>query len=1406
MKKNFKNGIALVASLAMVLTSLPATTVFAGDEGEKEGWADNHAAYIYENSDGELVHAYLQTTGTGMCDDQYVVTAYEDAKCTVKVDNDDNPYTFPAEATLASHYPTTKTEVTTAATCLTEGEGLTWQECEKCGAQLTEKTEYTIAALGHLENTTGKIVKTVEPTCTEDGYNKIVYTCQRCGKQISSENEILPAAHTYGDPVIVKEATCTEDGEAEYTCTVCGYKTTETIEALGHDISETQVEGTYVAPTCTEDGYYMAVKSCTRCDENFGEEKVIVANLGGHVWGETKVITESTCSEAGEGEHTCTVCGTTEKVELPLADHTYDSTVSPVRDNTFVAATCTHGGSYYSADKCKVCGQLYNYEKHLTDMIEHTYEFEYVYSKPFTCTEDGVADVTITCAFCDFEETLEDVTILAHHVKGEETQNVNVVEATCTEAGQYVILPVCENCGKAFNDGTAPIITIDALGHDPVRTVTKEVTCTEDGTVEYTCSRCNAVLDPEDEDENIFVLAVATCTNATAEHKTCGSTNVYLDEEGNYVCEDCTAAAQAEADAAAKEADPESEGADPVDPVTFDPEVLEAVGHNYVQSGIEYPEECTEPGAVVSKCSNCGDITREEIPASGHDLVITGHTEDSIIYGCDNVNYTKPCDYTETVEATTDEEKEILEGLHEWITEAQKAGKVTDGDPVQEWVENDPVVCQKITYTCKICGAKETVEVKHEFEYGGVITEPTCTTPGDALRACKYAADCQCKNAYVVGDEDLIGTSPAWDKEQKVQYTAYDESLEATGHDYTLTDVTVHFSDDNDGTGWFEFKYNCANCNAAVEKEVPFDEYGVEAVRDTIKEATCTEEGFTALELDVDFYKYWNSKDEDSDIPIMLDDDDYAEIEALEEAGEEVPEIVNAYGYSEASKETIAKVDHRPALPVRENVVEATCTSEGSYDSVKYCKNCGTEMSRETVVTEKLAHVPAEAVAVYSEGYGESDILDWVITWTIKCENCGEVLDTDEEVIREVPGHHPSDPVVDEESYIAPTCLVGGYEELVVYCNDCEDVELGRIVLVGEEDLADEENDIFYSEALAATGHHSDASSIKEENYVAPTCTEPGYVEIAEYCAACGIELSRVAYVGDMELVDPDEDIYFDGALEPVGHKFGYTEKVYTVVPTCTEAGAYAMVTYCGICFEEISRSEETAVDPIGHVAVIDPAVPATETSTGLTEGSHCSVCGYIIKAQEIIPAVDPEPVTFNFKDVKAGSYYEDAVYALANAGIMTGYNDTVFGVGAAITRQEFATILYRALGDDADYGLADYTDADEIAKYAVKAVAWAQEMGYITGYADGSFGPTDTVTRQQVATILYRIEGSPAVSTSLDDYTDADAVAGYALNGVKWAVENGIFGRGTTTLNPAGGCTREQVATIFARYLGMVD
>lgn len=150
--------------------------------------------------------------------------------------------------------------------------------------------------------------------------------------------------------------------------------------------------------------------------------------------------------------------------------------------------------------------------------------------------------------------------------------------------------------------------------------------------------------------------------------------------------------------------------------------------------------------------------------------------------------------------------------------------------------------------------------------------------------------------------------------------------------------------------------------------------------------------------------------------------------------------------------------------------------------------------------------------------------------------------------------------------------------------------------------------------------------------------------------------------------------------------------------------------------------------------------------------------------------------------------------------------NPKLFGPDAKMTRAMLVTVLYRAAGEPTVTGITNKFTDNKQGQYYYNAVLWASNMGIVNGATATTFDPNGNVTREQIAAILYRYEGSPTVTGSLSGYPDQAQVSSFAVTAMQWAVGTGIItgvtSGGRTTLSAKGNATRAQVAVMLHRFL----
>ena len=175
------------------------------------------------------------------------------------------------------------------------------------------------------------------------------------------------------------------------------------------------------------------------------------------------------------------------------------------------------------------------------------------------------------------------------------------------------------------------------------------------------------------------------------------------------------------------------------------------------------------------------------------------------------------------------------------------------------------------------------------------------------------------------------------------------------------------------------------------------------------------------------------------------------------------------------------------------------------------------------------------------------------------------------------------------------------------------------------------------------------------------------------------------------------------------------------------------------------------------------------------------------------------------FTDVRESDwFYEDVAFAYEN-GLFAGTSDTTFSPNASMTRAMLVTVLYRLEGQPAVNGRSGFSDV-QYNGYYEDAVTWAADNGIVNGTSTTMFSPNANVTREQMAAILYRYaqhkKYNTAASSGLNGFTDHASVSGYAAASLEWAVAEKLVNGSAGKLMPTGNATRAQVAAILHRFV----
>ena len=444
-------------------------------------------------------------------------------------------------------------EIITEATCTEEGEKKF--TCSICGDEKTEK----VSATGHQHT---EIRNKKEATCKETGYSGDTW-CKDCGKKILSGQTIAKTEnHSWDAGKVTTKATCTEEGEKTFTCSICGDKKTEKISATGHQ--HTEIRNKKEA-TCKETGY-SGDTWCKDCGKKILSGQTI-AKTENHSWDAGKVTTKATCTEEGEKTFTCSICGDekTEKVSATGHQHT------EIRNKK--EATCKEEG--YSGDTwCKDCGKKILSGQAIVKTEDHSWNQGEITKEP-TCKEEG--EKTFTCSICGNTKT-EKVSTTDH----QHMEIRNKKEATCKEEG-YSGDTWCKDCGKKILSGQAIVKTEDHSWNQGE--ITKEPTCKEEGEKTFTCSICGNTKTEKVSTTDHQHMEIRNQKNPTCKE---------AGYSGDTYCADCGVK------------------------ISSGKTIAKTKNHNWDGGVITTEPTCTERGEKTFTCTICGNTNTKKVNATGH--------------------------------------------------------------------------------------------------------------------------------------------------------------------------------------------------------------------------------------------------------------------------------------------------------------------------------------------------------------------------------------------------------------------------------------------------------------------------------------------------------------------------------------------------------------------------------------------------------------------------------------------------------------------------------------------------------------------------------------------------------------------------------------------------------------------
>lgn len=266
---------------------------------------------------------------------------------------------------------------------------------------------------------------------------------------------------------------------------------------------------------------------------------------------------------------------------------------------------------------------------------------------------------------------------------------------------------------------------------------------------------------------------------------------------------------------------------------------------------------------------------------------------------------------------------------------------------------------------------------------------------------------------------------------------------------------------------------------------------------------------------------------------------------------------------------------------------------------------------------------------------------------------------------------------------------------------------------------------------------------------------------------------------------------------------FAYTPSEYRVYIANTEHGTVSVDTR----YAEEGEWVYITVNPNAGYRLSDLTVTRPSGNTVKVEHVRGNVFRFAMPGVRVTVDAEFVRTTMPFTDVSRGQWFYDAVSFVYWRDIMDGVTSTQFAPDATTTRAMVVQILYRMAGSPTVRGSSPFYDVSNGAWYA-DAVIWAEANDIVNGMTTTTFAPNTAVTREQLATMLYRYaqyrhyNTSAGENTNILSYYDANHISEYAFSALQWACGEGIMdGTGTGYLSPQGQATRAQLAAMLMRF-----
>ncbi|MGM9567249.1 MAG: S-layer homology domain-containing protein [Clostridia bacterium] len=310
--------------------------------------------------------------------------------------------------------------------------------------------------------------------------------------------------------------------------------------------------------------------------------------------------------------------------------------------------------------------------------------------------------------------------------------------------------------------------------------------------------------------------------------------------------------------------------------------------------------------------------------------------------------------------------------------------------------------------------------------------------------------------------------------------------------------------------------------------------------------------------------------------------------------------------------------------------------------------------------------------------------------------------------------------------------------------------------------------------------------------------------EVKQQLAADAVD-KKIAAIGEVTLDSKDT---IEGARAAYDALSDEAKALVTKADTLTAAEAKLAQLEKEAADKAAAKAVDEKIAAIGEVTLdskdaIDAARAAYNALTA-DQKALVSKADDLVAAEEAYAYITAE---IPFTDLAKDGWYQDSVRYVYVNGIMNGMTGTTFEPDSELTRAMYITMLYRLGGKPEVKATSSYDDVKDDEWYS-KAVAWGTEKGIVEGY-NGKFSPMDSITREQMAAMMYRyakLNGCDVSNTaSFDAFKDGNTVSDWAKEEMGWAVASKLMqGHDNGTLEPKGSATRAQAAAVIQRFAEM--